>query len=164
MDQAVAALCGAGIGVVGTLGASWLTYAGTRRQARDQGRVEHARQLRTERREAYLSFMEMLEPLEHLPSGPASSLSDEEFASLKERVQSIPLRGEYLLTRIRLCGPDEVASKAGELLGEIGRMINLFLDKVEDQYQIDIAYEKFLDAQSGFINQAQSVMTEPPVH
>lgn len=163
MDQAIAALCGAGIGVVGTLGASWLTYAGARRQARDQGRVEHARQLRTERREAYLSFMELLEPLEHLPALPASSLSEEEFTALKTRVESIPLRGEYLLTRIRLCGPDEIANRAGDLLGEIGRMVHLFLNKSEDQHQIDIAFEKYWDAQSGFVNQVQNVMTEPPV-
>ncbi|MFJ4980277.1 hypothetical protein ACIP6X_33965 [Streptomyces coeruleorubidus] len=107
--------------------------------------------------------MELLEPLEHLPSTPSSSLSDEEFAALKTRVEPIPLRGEYLLTRIRLCGPDEVTNKAGDLLGEIGCVVHLFANKSEDQHQIDIAFEKFWDAQSAFVNHAQNVMTEPPV-
>lgn len=163
MDQAVAALCGAGIAVVGTLGASWLTYVGTRRQARDHGRIEHARQLRAERRDAYLSFMELLEPLEHLPSEPASSLSPEEFELLRSQVEPIPLRGESRLTRIRLCGPEEVARATTSLLSDIYRMVHLFLHRSEEQRQIDLAFESFLDAQSDFITQAQKIMTEPPI-
>ncbi|MEU1053443.1 hypothetical protein ABZ397_12925 [Streptomyces sp. NPDC005876] len=107
--------------------------------------------------------MELLEPLEHLPSEPASSLSSEVFELLKSQVESIPVRGESQLTRIRLCGPDKIAKAAGDLLGDIYRRVHLFVGRSEDQRQIDLAFESMLEAQSEFITQVQKVMTEPPI-
>jgi len=155
MDQAVAALCGAGIGVVGTLGASWLTYVGTRRQAPDQGRIEHARQLRTERREAYLAFMELLAPVDHLPSAPGSPLSPERYAVLESQVEPIPKRGETLLTRIYLCGPEEITNSAEALLGTANGMVRLFLGRSQDEGEL-------IDALNRFTTRAREVMAEPP--
>jgi hypothetical protein len=45
MDQGIAALAGAGIGVVGSLGTAGLAYLAAERQARDRGRIEHAQKL-----------------------------------------------------------------------------------------------------------------------
>ncbi|MCQ8829850.1 hypothetical protein [Streptomyces malaysiensis] len=160
MDQAVAALCGAGIGVVGTVGASVLTYIGTRRQVPEQGRIEHARQLRIERREVYLAFMELLEPVDRLPSEPVSLSS--EYAALAAQVELIPPRGESLLARIQLCGPKEIADSAGSLLSSAGDMIRLFLNSSQDQDAIDRAFESFMAAQGEFIDKARRVMVEPP--
>jgi hypothetical protein len=162
MDQAVAALLGAGIGVVGTVGASMLTYFGVRRQAPDQGRIEHARQLRIERREAYLAFLALLDPLEHVPSGPASSLPAEEYEALAPQARLIHSQGENLLGRIRLCGPVEIARPAADLLGAAFRVAAVFLARSQDQYEIDTAFEDFIEAQAEFITQARQVMTEPP--
>lgn len=58
MNQWLAVVLGAGLGAVGALGAAILAYVAARRQARDQGLVDHDRQLRAERREAYLTFHE----------------------------------------------------------------------------------------------------------
>ncbi|WP_409055573.1 hypothetical protein [Streptomyces sp. SYP-A7185] len=162
MDQAVAALCGAGIGVVGTVGASWLTYVGTRRQAPDQGRIEHARQLRTERREAYLSFMELLEPMDHVPTEAPAEVAPEQYAGLDSQLQTIRTRGESLLARIQLCGPAEIIDPASGLLGSAVRVAHLFLSRSQEQEEIDLAFESFVDAQTAFIVQARHVMLQPP--
>ncbi|MFH8224748.1 hypothetical protein ACH4C2_37090 [Streptomyces sp. NPDC018057] len=56
MDQGLAAVLGAGVGMVGALATAALTYASTRYQARHQRMYEHAKTLREERRTAYLNF------------------------------------------------------------------------------------------------------------
>ncbi|GGV63027.1 hypothetical protein GCM10010277_68830 [Streptomyces longisporoflavus] len=54
-------MLGAAVGVIGTLGTATLTYLATRHQVRDQGRVDHAKVLREERKAAYLDFLEAAE-------------------------------------------------------------------------------------------------------
>lgn len=57
MDQGLAAVLGASVGVLGTMGTALLTYAATRGQVRDQGRVTHAHWLREARQRAYTEFV-----------------------------------------------------------------------------------------------------------
>ncbi|WP_405973329.1 hypothetical protein OG496_31470 [Streptomyces sp. NBC_00988] len=64
MDQGLAAVLGASVGVTGTLGTALLAYVAARRQAIDQGKIEHGKQLRTERREAYLTLIQAAEPVD----------------------------------------------------------------------------------------------------
>lgn len=61
MDQGLAAVLGAGVGVMGTLGTAVLTYAATRGQVRDQHRVGHAQWLRDTRQRAYTEFFLSIE-------------------------------------------------------------------------------------------------------
>ncbi|WP_409471927.1 hypothetical protein [Streptomyces sp. HC307] len=60
MDQGVAAVLGAAVGVVGTLGTAVFTYAATRAQTRDAGMVEHGHWLREKRLVACSAFLEAL--------------------------------------------------------------------------------------------------------
>lgn len=62
MDQGLAAVLGAGVGVTGTLGTAVLAYLAARRQAVDQGKIDHEKALRAERRDAYLSLIQAAEP------------------------------------------------------------------------------------------------------
>ncbi|MEU0390273.1 hypothetical protein [Streptomyces chartreusis] len=57
MDQGLAALLGATVGVVGTVVASTISSASTRRQLEGQARVEHSQWRRQLRRDAYSAFL-----------------------------------------------------------------------------------------------------------
>ncbi|MFI0727636.1 hypothetical protein ACH4S9_01235 [Streptomyces sp. NPDC021225] len=57
MDQGIAALLGASIGVTGTVLASAITGWSTRQQVRAQARAEHAHWRRQVRRDAYSAFL-----------------------------------------------------------------------------------------------------------
>ncbi|MGY0061476.1 hypothetical protein ACWY4P_33895 [Streptomyces sp. LZ34] len=57
MDQGIAALLGASIGVAGTVIASAITGWSTRQQVRAQARAEHAHWRRQTRRDAYSAFL-----------------------------------------------------------------------------------------------------------
>ncbi|MBB1245842.1 hypothetical protein GL263_20125 [Streptomyces durbertensis] len=57
MDQGLAALLGATVGVLGTIAASMISSASTRRQWEGQARVEHAQWRRQLRRDAYSAFL-----------------------------------------------------------------------------------------------------------
>jgi len=58
MDQGLAAVLGASVGVLGTLGTGVLTYFAARHQIRDQGNLERERTLRAERAAAFTAFLE----------------------------------------------------------------------------------------------------------
>lgn len=57
MDQGLAALLGATVGVVGTVAASAISSGATRRQLEGQAKVEHSHWRRQLRREAYSAFL-----------------------------------------------------------------------------------------------------------
>lgn len=77
MDQGIAAVLGAGVGIVGTLGTAFLTYAGARHQTRDQGRIDHQRSVRNERMAAYEAFFESLTEHERRMSDTQAALSQD---------------------------------------------------------------------------------------
>ncbi|WP_328974175.1 hypothetical protein [Streptomyces canus] len=57
MDQGIAALLGATVGVLGTISTSAITGWSSRQQVRTQARVDHAHWRRQVRREAYSAFL-----------------------------------------------------------------------------------------------------------
>ncbi|MFJ9147079.1 hypothetical protein ACIRP7_03200 [Streptomyces sp. NPDC102270] len=57
MDQGLAALLGATVGVIGTVAASAMSSGATRRQLEGQAKVEHAQWRRHLRRDAYSAFL-----------------------------------------------------------------------------------------------------------
>ncbi|MET9667446.1 hypothetical protein ABZY19_18940 [Streptomyces sp. NPDC006475] len=57
MDQGVAALLGAAVGVLGTVAASAISGWSNRRQVQTQARVDHAHWRRQVRRDAYSAFL-----------------------------------------------------------------------------------------------------------
>jgi hypothetical protein len=61
MDAGWAAVLGATVGVVGTLGSAMLTYAATRSQVHEAGRVEHEHWVRDKRQQLYLDFIDTLD-------------------------------------------------------------------------------------------------------
>ncbi|MFC9680828.1 hypothetical protein [Streptomyces sp. NPDC056948] len=114
MDQGLAALMGAAIGVVGTTGASALAGWAGRRQVQAQQAGEHARWRRQGQRETYASFLTAVERVrEHSHQSEAreleetSRLSDE----LNERVEAVM----RTLSMVIVEGPDEVVAVAEEL-------------------------------------------------
>ncbi|MGC4975430.1 hypothetical protein ACLQ2D_21285 [Streptomyces sp. DT199] len=64
MDQGLAAVLGASVGVIGTLGTAVLTYAATRSQVRDQQRGAHLAWLRDTRMRTYTDLFTTIEQLD----------------------------------------------------------------------------------------------------
>lgn len=75
MDQGTAAVLGACVGVVGTIGTAVLTFIAARTQVRDQGMIEHRRTVRTERRDAYRAFMTSISNVEQALENQMLSLA-----------------------------------------------------------------------------------------
>ncbi|MEU5212482.1 hypothetical protein [Streptomyces sp. NPDC020742] len=125
MDQGMAAVLGAAVGVVGTLGASGLTYLGVRQQTRATGQIEYAKAVWTERAELYATFIDEVEEAHHALIHGRASISalrsalsgrsnetsqeavdeaEEALASLREAKDLI--RAAYkCASRIRVLGP-----------------------------------------------------------
>ncbi|MEU4998258.1 hypothetical protein [Streptomyces sp. NPDC021622] len=119
MDQGLAAVLGAGVGVLGTLGTAALTYAATRRQAMDHGRVQHWQQLRDERKETYLALLSALEDfmfesgefLVALKSTPSSELVTESQKTAGDRLTDVYRQCQ----RVDISGPSSMADLATKL-------------------------------------------------
>ncbi len=123
MDAGVAAVLGAAVGVVGTLGTAMLTYAAARRQARDVGAVEHGHWLRERRHERYLAFLDGLdawdraldliwEPLHEYRSDPIAGRA--RFLAALEPLQDRCDELTKLQERVSLVGPVGAANAAEE--------------------------------------------------
>ncbi|MFF9352422.1 hypothetical protein [Streptomyces sp. NPDC014734] len=140
MDEGWAALAGAGVGVVGALCTSWLTYTAARRQAGDQGAVEHGRALRSERLEAYLAFMEAAEPVDSVlhrvahQDGVLVSARDAPppTAVLRAAVEELGTAVDALYraqARLDLMGPEAVAAEAVNVWSDV-RSLRTCLERV----------------------------------
>ncbi|MYR39682.1 hypothetical protein GTX14_31595 [Streptomyces sp. SID4944] len=133
MDQGIAALAGAGIGVVGSLGTAGIAYLAAGRQARDRGRIEHAQKLREERRAAYRLFQQATEPIDDAlhrigwgaVDGPTSSflLTSRNLRLSEQQISEAVQELRKLLTEIQLNGPDSAAAAANEVY-ICGRILN----------------------------------------
>ncbi|MFJ9469086.1 hypothetical protein [Streptomyces caniferus] len=164
MDQGMAALLGAAVGVAGTLGAAALSYLAVRSQAPDQARVDHAKQIRSERRDAYAAFLEKAEePVSQaiLVLGPIE-MGDVEPPGARQLAEMMtPFRraADELLTmtsRIQLCGPEEVAQEAVCLWSAIAYLAYNLGDAWEasgesEQFsralaEVEVTREKFIAA------------------
>ncbi|MYW99882.1 MULTISPECIES: hypothetical protein [unclassified Streptomyces] len=121
MDAGVAAVLGATVGVVGTLGTAVFTYAAARRQARDAGVVEHGHWLRERRHERYIAFLDGLgawdtvldqvwEPLGNYRRDPAAGRADllAVLRALEDRYDDLVALEE----RVALVGPSGAAHAA----------------------------------------------------
>ncbi|MEU0838605.1 hypothetical protein ABZ370_03920 [Streptomyces sp. NPDC005962] len=125
MNQGLVALLGASVAVVGTLGTGGLTYIATRRQAGDQGEMEHRKQLREERRDSYRKFLEAAEPLDRaifalVEQARIQLEFDSQFARdvVQDAMEGLESASHALYRErvsVALAGPDAVGSLAHEL-------------------------------------------------
>ncbi|WP_333772375.1 hypothetical protein [Streptomyces sp. IBSBF 3136] len=159
MDQGLAAVLGAGVGVLGTLGTALLAYGAARRQAVDQGKVDHAKELRAERRETYLAFIEAAEPLDlvlhtiaHKDDPPAPEVIQPPDEPVLRRLIDDLDSGVHALykvqARVDLVGPSAVAGEAVNVWGA-ARDLRHFLQAVlrgeVSQFDYDAGLETAID-------------------
>ncbi|MET7364488.1 hypothetical protein ABZS61_01430 [Streptomyces sp. NPDC005566] len=173
MDQGLAAVLGASVGVVGTLGAAALTYIATRKQAADQGVVDFKKSLRSERREAYLAFMQAVEDLHpvlvslgwHGEVGPEDgSLSrTEQISTLRSLVRDL----YRLQAQVDLVGPSEVERSAVEVWARIADLRRA-LEREQDASHgasrpagVDVILDALEDARNDFSIAARRVLEMP---
>ena len=141
MDQGLAAVLGASVGVLGTLGTAIATYAATRRQVVDQERAARKREHRIERRDAYLDFLVATESLDRAlhkvahrdddPSG-LSMESPPSAAVIQSALEDLDVAVHELYKmhmRIRLVGPKRLNEPAIEVWAA-ARTFRSFLGKV----------------------------------
>ncbi|MGW4623449.1 hypothetical protein [Streptomyces sp. NPDC004592] len=176
MDAGVAAVLGATVGVVGTLGTAVLTYAAARRQAQDVGAVEHGHWLRERRHERYLAFLDGLdawdrafdliwEPLREYRSDPVAGRG-----RLLAALETLRDRSNDLIRlheRVSLVGPVGVANASASAW----RSHRVFFDLVhhavvgEQPYpeeEADKVLEHSRAAASAFREASRKVMETPP--
>ncbi|MFE7959574.1 MULTISPECIES: hypothetical protein [unclassified Streptomyces] len=131
MDQGVSAVLGASVGVLGTVGTAVLTYLAARKQADDQGRVAQRSMLRTERREAYLAFLQAQESIDSALN-LIDAQSPPESAVLDSAIE-LADRGAHEIyvaqSRVELTGPESVCGAALEAWGA-ARNLRSFLEDV----------------------------------
>lgn len=183
MDQAWAALLGTGLGVAGTLCTSGLTYASARRQAHDQGLVAHGRALRGERREAYLAFMQVAEPVDdvlhriaHQDGVPASARDTppavEVLDAAVQELGSAVFALYQAQARLDLMRPEPVAEDAVNVWSD-ERSLRAHLEGVlhgvreglpDDGYRtgLEDAVDAVERSREKFTRSAREVITAPP--
>jgi hypothetical protein len=170
------------VGVVGTLCTSWLTYAAARRQARDQGAVEHGRALRSERLEAYLAFMKAAEPVDNVlhrvahQDGTTARTAPPPADVLQAAVEELGTAVDALYkaqARLDLMGPKPVAAQAVNVWSDV-RSLRTYLERVRhgiiegevphNEYRTGL--EDVVDAvevsRERFARRAREVIETPP--
>ncbi|MGF0176706.1 hypothetical protein ACQF36_41510 [Streptomyces sp. Marseille-Q5077] len=156
MDQGLAAVLGAAVGVAGSAITGSLGYIAARRQAPDQGRIEHARQLRTERRETYLAFMEWMKPAVDFMNLDPSECTRERYEAERQKLAGAEKQLNSLRPRVELCGPTDVAKAAGDVWLEVYELAIALERRVVGQAPnddelstridaYDVAHQKFID-------------------
>ncbi|MFF2653929.1 hypothetical protein [Streptomyces sp. NPDC058045] len=120
MDQGIAAVLGAAVGVLGTLGTAVATYGAASKQARDQARATHVQRLRDERREAYLSFLEgvahvekalrMIEPM--IVGDDPAGISQAALNDAIDHLQAAETAYTFHYRKVQLAGPVKVVESA----------------------------------------------------
>ncbi|MGW2292710.1 hypothetical protein [Streptomyces phaeochromogenes] len=139
MDQGLAAVLGAAVGIVGTLGTGTLGYLAARRQASDQGCIDHAHQLRADRREAYLALLQALKPVHEIVNVVVEELRErgieyepnwEELGRVADLASSAEKSVAAAAQTVELYGPFEASNSAAcisstfeELEALIGKVV-----------------------------------------
>ncbi|WP_208032751.1 hypothetical protein [Streptomyces cyanogenus] len=173
MDQGVAAVLGASVGVVGALGAATLTYIATRKQAVDQGVVDFRKSLRSERREAYLAFMQAVEGLHpvlvalgwhgEITAAESPLSRAEQISTLRSLVRDLC----RLQAQIDLVGPTEVERAAVEVWGRIADLRSAVEREPTPSHDgsrpagVDLILDSLEDARSAFSVTARRVLETP---
>ncbi|MFM9368153.1 hypothetical protein [Streptomyces sp. Da 82-17] len=135
MDQGLAAVLGAGVGVIGAVGAAGLTFLGVRHQVRETAKNERLRTARAERVEAYTALtaaaMEAVEAITNLrvslqaehddPSiGPDGDVVEGVAETLVSRIDTAAnsvQEASRCAAKILVLGPMPAAQAAHELVG-----------------------------------------------
>jgi hypothetical protein len=126
MDQGVAAILGAGVGVLGTLGTALLTYGATKQQVRIQGRLSHAQWLRDARQVAYSRFniachktgvaveswLEAVRTARQTVATPAAAA----LRAQRSAVETAFSEANRESIQVAIAGPADLASKADEIM------------------------------------------------
>jgi len=166
MDQGLAAVLGAAVGVLGAAITGSLGYLAARQQATDQGRIEHARQLRAERRETYLALMKLMEPAKGFMNTEPSQMSGQYYAAAYEQLHEAQKNLYLLLPQVELCGPPEISEAARKVWGwmyELEIAVEILLAGRGPQKKCLAARcDDYDAAQVQFIELARSIMTQAP--
>ncbi|MBI0374738.1 hypothetical protein JBE27_00210 [Streptomyces albiflaviniger] len=148
---------------------------------KDQGRVEHARMLRDERRPVYQEFWEAAEKLAdalkewvvevddynaHSATGPDwEVLSAQLLAFERDRDALVKM-----LPRVAFAGPREVRKAAVSVCEEANGVLSSLLALVREdpdargwQHAYDRSSERLTDAREDFIAKALDVLESPPL-
>lgn len=174
MDQGIAAVLGAAVGITGALGSALVGYMTARHQSRDQGRLDHGLKLRDERKAAYMAFLGqtestlsslaflgdcLFEPEEG--SQPAWLAIEQHIDALEEDRSEL----EILRTRVALAGPKGADDRAGEVC--VARNIEPLrscprLD-ASTQPRFDVLFQVANVRHQNFVTTVRAVLTEPPL-
>ncbi len=157
--------------MLGTLGTAFLTYIATRRQALDQGKVDHWQRVHEERRGAYLALLEdaaTVTDVAHsftpraMPDDPTVS------GSIAELNRAVP-KLHACAARIALAGSVDVSAKAFEVY-RTARNWRLFLELLVrnqlagEEYGDRLRHVtlRFTEALGDFTVAARAVLQVPP--
>ncbi|MGM0352125.1 hypothetical protein [Streptomyces sp. ECR3] len=171
MDQGIAAVLGALVGVLGTAGTASLGYIAARKQAPDQGRIAHAQQLRAERREAYLAVMhadaecdDALLRFKRLRQ--QQDRDPAQMSALAARVQAAADRIWTMTRDIDLVGPEAVAGAVTDLWRRAVNTAETLMSFSNATDADEAAVDEMLDAmetgRAQFIVATRHVMESPP--
>ncbi|MFJ2198992.1 hypothetical protein [Streptomyces violaceusniger] len=173
MDQGIAAVLGAGVGVLGTLGTAALTHMAARRQTLDNGKVQHWQKMRDERKETYLSFLSAVEDFQAEVSGFHASLLPPEAESNTPPISGSRKAAGDCLTklygqcnRVGLAGPTPMADQARAVrttaTSAFATLENLRRDGGEWSYDAIRDYNQkssaLLEQQRKFVTEAARVL------
>ncbi|MDQ8706849.1 hypothetical protein RCO28_30915 [Streptomyces sp. LHD-70] len=179
MDQGIAAVLGAGVGIAGGLGSALLGHMTARRQSRDQGRLDHGLKLRDERMSAYLAFLEGAErtllPLADLRECllEPDEFSEPAWLRIEQHIDGLNAhRGELvrLLTRVTLAGPQEVDRSAGQVLAALA-VIARYIEPLRGAPGLDARTQPRFDElmhevnakHQSFVTAVRAVLSAPPL-
>ncbi|MFJ5529337.1 hypothetical protein [Streptomyces sp. NPDC093261] len=123
MDQGLAAVLGAFVGVVGATTTAVLTGRHTRRQSRDQARTDHARWRREVRRDAYAATLVPITEAREVARRASRALvrgdAETDVERLLGRLDELIHAIRASCARLSLEGPKEVAAAADAVLGAL---------------------------------------------
>ncbi|MGW8374276.1 hypothetical protein [Streptomyces sp. ODS28] len=181
MDQGTAAVLGAGVGVIGTIGSAYLGYAAARWQVRDQGRVDHGSKLREERINAYGAFLNAAQSIDDdlqevyrqvidfvRGEGPAPDWAAQQ--SRLDEIMSALEDLKRLNTRVAMAGPKAVV-KAGQLVSGslVARIMSLRIlcDETTVPRHWERDHDRFgmraYERRAQFTDEVRSVLETPPL-
>lgn len=171
VDQGLAAVLGASVGVIGTLGTACLTYLATRQQ----GRVEHGHWLREQRQRAYEEFLITYDRF----AGAATALEDALLEGRAEGLQDLTAALKESLdtfatarSRVAVTGPAAASKSAGKiatLLREVVSALKAWQDDLPSEGDASEKSTRLHELQSrvqyayrDFIRDVRSVLESPP--
>ena len=144
MDQGIAAVLGATVGVLGAMGASAMTYLGVKQQARIAAETEHEKAIWTERIAIYATFIDEVENASHLLTGGRGEIEklrnalghqqrgpdggdivgDAEGILSRNKEASIAIRAVFkCAARIRVLGPQSLVGVSTDVALELNEQL-----------------------------------------